>query len=222
MEGLTTVEKLEKVLEENPERVIRTKGEVLQNLAQVIQKESLENDWTPCDKELPECETEVFVKIRCTKGEKASSIVVAAMYEDGTISKCNSIWTWDNDEDDNYLIPEGWWRCRHLDGYDLLNKESSFQVVAWMSLPDEINQLPIKVGDTVSLKVGCECIEGSEIFVCPFVSDCEFDECSNGNERSVSSTVSDIQQKGRDWFFCVKGLNIEIPMSDIGTYVTTL
>lgn len=79
-------------------------------------------------------------------------------------------------------------------------------------------ELPVKVGDKVSLKVSCECIDAKD-FVCPFESDCEFDECSDGNERVVTSTIKSIWDEGQGWFFSVEGLNIDIPMTDIGKSV---
>lgn len=80
-------------------------------------------------------------------------------------------------------------------------------------------ELPVKVGDKVSLKISCECIDVGKDFVCPFESDCEFDECSNGNERVITSTIKSIWNEGLGWFFSVEGLNIDIPMTDIGKSV---
>lgn len=80
-------------------------------------------------------------------------------------------------------------------------------------------ELPVKVGDKVSLKVSCECVDSGKDFVCPFESDCEFDECSNGNERDITSTIKSIWNEGQGWFFSVEGLNIDILMTDIGKSV---
>ena len=80
--------------------------------------------------------------------------------------------------------------------------------------------LPVKVGDKISLKVSCECIDAGKDFVCPFESDCEFEACSNGNERVITSAVKSIWDEGQGWFFNVEGLNIDIPVTDIGKSVT--
>ena len=83
---------------------------------------------------------------------------------------------------------------------------------------------PCKVGDTVYLKACCECVLTSVdrttgAIECPFECDCEYDECSNGNERIFKTTVASIYNVGQGWYITVKDLDIDIPLRDIGKYV---
>ena len=86
------------------------------------------------------------------------------------------------------------------------------------------NPFPCKVGDTVYLRIACECI--NTIFDrktgasdCPFESDCKFEECNNGNERFVETTIDSIFNNGNGWYCSLKHLCIEISISDFGKTV---
>ena len=84
--------------------------------------------------------------------------------------------------------------------------------------------IPCKVGDTVYLRACCECVCMSEdyetgIKECPFENECEFEECENGNEKIFKTSITNIWNDGRGWYFLVRGLDIEIPVRDIGTSV---
>lgn len=83
-------------------------------------------------------------------------------------------------------------------------------------------KLFIKIGDKVSLRVSCECIELNKEYICPFADTCTFDECSNGNERIIVSIVNSIWNEGNGWFFSVQGVNVEISIHDIGKSVNLL
>ena len=81
--------------------------------------------------------------------------------------------------------------------------------------------LPCKVGDRVRLRVCCECIEcfmdwDTGTTECPFEDDCPFDDCDNGNEREITTTVTEIFTTGYGWYVRLKNVDIEIPVRDFG------
>lgn len=102
--------------------------------------------WVSVAERLPECEQEVMI---CTEkklvGKDAyiDSIVTPAIYEDGTMPECDSIWHWEDidyagwdEENDCGIIPEGWWENRHFNPDEVYNNPVDRKVVAWMPLPD--------------------------------------------------------------------------------------
>ena len=96
--------------------------------------------WIPCSERLPECEQEVLI---CTKKWNNSYIVTPAIYEDGTMSECDSIWNWEDidyedwdEENDCGIIPEGWFENRHFNPDDVYNNPVDMKVIAWMPLPE--------------------------------------------------------------------------------------
>ena len=105
--------------------------------------------WIPVAERLPECEQEVMI---CTEkklvGKDAyiDSIVTPAIYEDGTMPECDSIWHWEDidyacwdDENDCGIIPEGWWENRHFNPDEVYNNPVDRKVVAWMPLPKPVS-----------------------------------------------------------------------------------
>ena len=107
---------------------------------------NLENDWIPCSERLPDCEQEVLI---CTerkfigRNSYIDSIVTPALYEDGTMSECDSKWSWVDmdfdkwdEENDCGIIPAGWWENRHFYIDDNYNNPVDQKVVAWMPLPE--------------------------------------------------------------------------------------
>lgn len=94
--------------------------------------------WIPVSERLPKVEEEVFVQM-CRNGH---IIATTAIYEDGKMSTEDSIWNWydlefDYDEEnDVYLIPEGWWEYRHYNPDDVYNNIIDDIVVAWQPLPE--------------------------------------------------------------------------------------
>ena len=88
----------------------------------------------------------------------------------------------------------------------------------------QLTVFPCKVGDTVYLKACCECVLTSMdrttgAIECPFECDCEYEECSNDNERIFKTAVASIYNNGQGWYITVKDLDIDIPLRDIGKYV---
>lgn len=98
------------------------------------------NTWISVKDKLPTAEVEVLVY---TKGK----IITTAMYEDGTIREENSMWHWDgleywndtnyDEENDSYIIPEGWWEYRHYNPDDVYNNPIDDEVLFWQPLPQE-------------------------------------------------------------------------------------
>ena len=99
--------------------------------------------WISVEDRLPEPEGEVFIfAIRNGLDGQKYHIVTTAMYEDGTVSTDDSIWNWYDldfnydEENDQYLIPEGWWEYRHYNPDDVYNCGVDDIVTHWMPLPE--------------------------------------------------------------------------------------
>lgn len=98
-----------------------------------------EGVWISVDDRMPEPETEVVILAVRSNGYK---VITTAMYENGKVSTEDSIWSWydidfDYDEEnDVYLIPEGWWEYRHYNPDDVLNNAVDDKVTHWMPLPE--------------------------------------------------------------------------------------
>ena len=118
-------------------------------LTKVISEEEVngileqESGWIPCSERLPVPETEVLITARrkYTNGEYRE-IITAALYEDGKMLESDSCWVWTDiegkydEENDCYIIPEGWWECRHFNADDVYNNLIDCEVIAWMPLPE--------------------------------------------------------------------------------------
>lgn len=68
--------------------------------------------------------------------------ITTALYENGKIATGNSCWQWydldfDYDEEqDDYLIPQGWWEYRHYNPDDVYNNCIDGEVTHWQPLPE--------------------------------------------------------------------------------------
>lgn len=100
------------------------------------------NGWIPCSEKMPPVETEVLIVAkRKFKGGDFRYIITSAMYEDGTIRENDSCWRWEDiegkwdEEEDCYIIPEGWWENRHYNPDDVYNNTVDDEVIAWQPLP---------------------------------------------------------------------------------------
>ena len=95
--------------------------------------------WIPVSERLPESETEVFILAETSTGHK---VITTAMYEDGKMPTGDSVWNWydidfDYDEEnDEYLIPKGWWEYRHYNSDEVYNNTIDDVVTHWMPLPE--------------------------------------------------------------------------------------
>lgn len=111
----------------------------------VIDSANSKPQWIPVTDHLPKCEEEVLI---CTekkfvrKDAYIDSIVTPAIYEDGTMPECDSIWHWEDidyadwdEENDCGIIPEGWWENRHYNPDGVYNNPVDQKVVAWMPMP---------------------------------------------------------------------------------------
>lgn len=101
------------------------------------------NGWIPCSEKMPPVETDVLILAkRKFKGGDFKYITTTAMYEDGTVSECNSCWYWYDiegkfdEENDCYIIPEGWWENKHYNPDECYNNEVDDEVIAWQPLPE--------------------------------------------------------------------------------------
>ena len=91
---------------------------------------------------MPPVETEVFILARRKfKDGSYSYTTTMAMYEDGTVSECDSCWMWEgidgeyDEENDCYILPEGWWESRKYNPTDVTNFAVDDEVIAWQPLP---------------------------------------------------------------------------------------
>lgn len=91
--------------------------------------------WIPCGERLPEPEKEVIVITD-------RRTITTALYEDGTIYEEDSLWNWTDidfkydENEDKYIIPEGWCEYRHFNPDDVYNNVVDERIIAWMPLPD--------------------------------------------------------------------------------------
>ena len=100
------------------------------------------NKWILCSEKMPPVETEVFIVAkRKYRGGEVRYITTTAMYEDGTVLENDSCWRWEDiegewdEENDCYIIPEGWWENRHYNPDDVYNNVIDDEIVAWHPLP---------------------------------------------------------------------------------------
>lgn len=105
--------------------------------------EEYSNGWIPCSEQMPPVETEVFIVAkRKYRGGEVRYITTTAMYEDGTVLENDSCWYWQDidgewdEENDCYIIPEGWWEYRHYNPDDVYNNVIDDEVIAWQPLPE--------------------------------------------------------------------------------------
>lgn len=103
----------------------------------------MEQRWIPVAEQMPPVETEVLItaRRRYTNGTYME-IVTTAMYEDGTVLENDSCWNWIeidgkwDEENECYIIPEGWWENRHYNPDDVYDNLVDDKVIAWMPLPE--------------------------------------------------------------------------------------
>ncbi len=97
------------------------------------------NSWISVKDRMPEPEVEVIVLAVSDEGRKT---ITTGMYENGKTFTDNSIWFWyeldfDYDEEnDKYLIPEGWWEYRHFNPDEVYNNSIDWTVTHWMPMPE--------------------------------------------------------------------------------------
>ena len=102
-------------------------------------------EWIDASVQKPPCEKEVLIKCCRTyivlNTKKKYIFYTTAMYEDGTMNTENSSWNWDDcdfsydEENDWYIIPEGWWEYKHFNDDEEYNNEVDCEVIAWHELP---------------------------------------------------------------------------------------
>lgn len=116
--------------------------QVIEEFIELLESEAAaESGWIPCSERMPDVETEVLI---CTKVEYAGKeyhTITTAMYEDGTVSECDSCWNWYDvegdwdEENDCVIIPEGWWEYKHFNADDVYNNAVDYKVIAWQPIP---------------------------------------------------------------------------------------
>lgn len=101
------------------------------------------NGWIPCSVKMPPVETEVWIVAkRKWRDGTFKYVTTTAMYEDGTVLENDSCWRWEdiegewNEEEECYIIPEGWWENKHYNPDGALNYAVDDEVIAWQPLPE--------------------------------------------------------------------------------------
>lgn len=101
------------------------------------------SEWIACSERLPEAEERVLIFAkRKYKGGGFRNIITTAIYEDGTVLENDSNWHWEDidgewdEEEDCYIIPEGWWEDKAYNPDGELNHAVDDEVIAWMPLPE--------------------------------------------------------------------------------------
>lgn len=94
--------------------------------------------WISVKDRLPKPEQEVLAVCR----KRYGLLVVPAIYENGEVDTDDSNWHWYDcdfpydEENDVYIIPEGWWENRHFNPEDTFNCPIDVAVTHWMPLPE--------------------------------------------------------------------------------------
>ena len=103
--------------------------------------------WIPVSERLPDPETEVLITARRKyKSGRCVDTITTALYEDGNISERDSCWNWVDidgeydEENDCYIVPEGWWENRHFNPDEVYNNLVDDEVIAWMPLPEPYSE----------------------------------------------------------------------------------
>lgn len=98
------------------------------------------NEWIPVSERLPKCEQKVLVLVL---SHNNTYTITTGMYEDGSMSECDSVWNWEDvefekwdDENDCGIVPEGWYEYHEFNPDGVLNYAIYGKVVAWMPLPE--------------------------------------------------------------------------------------
>ena len=118
-----------------PQDVYSTVLSIVECEAAVDVSEIMRGEWISVKDRLPEAEQEVLILTE-------NGVITTAMYEDGTIYMEDSCWIWydvdfDYDEEnDKYIICEGWWEYRHYNPDEVYNNCVDDKVTHWMPLPE--------------------------------------------------------------------------------------
>ena len=106
------------------------------------------NGWILCSEKMPPVETEVLIcAIRKYKNGSAKNMITVAMYEDGTVRENDSCWHWEDiegewdEEEDCYIIPEGWWENKKYNADCESNHAVDDEVIAWQPLPEPYKEV---------------------------------------------------------------------------------
>lgn len=117
---------------------LRAKIELLEFISGAVLKADGADGWISVKDRLPEPEQEVLAVCR----KRYGSLVVPAIYENGEVNTDDSNWHWYDcdftydEENDVYIIPEGWWENRHFNPEDTFNCPIDVTVTHWMPLPE--------------------------------------------------------------------------------------
>lgn len=139
-------EVFEKIIDQLKAESIIVDDEAGNRAVEIIEQAAAEynNGWIPCSEKMPPVETEVFILAkRKFKNGGCRYIRTTAMYEDGTVLENDSCWRWEeidgewDEENECYIIPEGWWENRHYNPDEVYNNAVDDEVIAWQPLPPE-------------------------------------------------------------------------------------
>ena len=110
-----------------------------QQEAKIKELEEKAPEWVPVEERLPENEERVM--IRCIRNGYIT--VLAAIYEDGSVTTEDSRWNWNeyeeylgySEENDVFVIPRGWWGKRYFTPDDADSVYLCCAVTHWMPVP---------------------------------------------------------------------------------------
>ena len=162
-------EVFEKIIDQLKAESIIVDDEAGNRAVEIIEQAAAEynNGWIPVEEKLPKAETEVLIVAkRKFKSGECRYVITTAMYEDGTVLEYDSCWAWEeiegeyDEENDCYIIPEGWWENRHYNPDGVYNNPVDDEVIAWQPLlPAYQHQPSREKAKKINFNICCQSIE---------------------------------------------------------------
>ncbi len=116
---------------------------VVDEACRVAVAELNKRQWISVKVRLPKAEEEVLVAV-FHKCSSSVPVITTAIYEDGTVLNEESIWNWFDvdfiyDNNENELVPQGWWEYRHYNPDEVYNNCIDGVVTHWQPLPGGVD-----------------------------------------------------------------------------------
>lgn len=119
------------------------------------------------------------------------------------------------------------WRAEDANNYETSDVKTFVDDWYHHALDEErglIMHFPFMVNDVVYVRGNCGMVNmvpeaDTRTVYCPFEGGCEHEECNDANSRIFETTVKSIWNEGDGWYFNVRNLYVDFPVSDVGRTV---